>query len=376
MLSRYYQETIEQDLHPGKVLVIYGPRQVGKTTLIETYLKHTKLRYRLETGDDIQLRQILESESVSTLKNYAEGYDLIVIDEAQRVSNIGLALKILVDQNKTLRVIATGSASFDLSNKLGEPLTGRKVTRILYPLSQLELNQSRSGFDLNRNLETFLIYGAYPEVLNTPSSKGKEEYLRELVGSYLLKDILEMEKIRSPRLLLDLLRCLAFQVGNDVSMSELATQLRIDVKTVGRYLDLLEKSFVIISLSAFSRNLRKEISKSRRYVFYDNGVRNAILANFNALRVRNDVGALWENFMITERIKRNTYLQKHANLYFWRTYDQQEIDLIEETQGQLNAFEFKWSPKRVKTPKIFLETYPTSTFTVITQDNHLPFTTS
>jgi predicted AAA+ superfamily ATPase len=373
MFKRFYSGKLDALLRPGKVLALFGPRRTGKTTLAKEYLKTTRFRYRFERGEDLRVEEVLCSRSLRRIQEFVEGFELLVLDEAHRVPDVGLALKLLVDHVPGLRILATGSATFDLSGKLGEPLTGRKATRILYPLAQLELFLSRNPHDLRESLEDYLIYGSYPEVLTARSNAARKEQLGELVGSYLLKDVLELERVKQPRVLLDLLRLLAFQIGHDVSLSELASNLRVDYKTVARYLDLLEKSFVLISLSGFSRNLRKEISKSRRYYFLDNGIRNAVVANFNALDLRDDVGALWENFLVAERIKRNHYTQAFKNIYFWRTYDRKEIDLVEEGGGNLQAFEFKYGAGRAKAPREFLETYRGSSFEVVNRDNYLSF---
>ena len=373
MIGRFYDDKIEEYLKPSKVLLIYGPRRVGKTTLVKSYLRKTSYKYRFETGDDIRFREIIQSESLQHLKEYSEGYDLIAIDEAQRISQIGLGLKILVDHCPNLRIIATGSASFDLAYKLGEPLTGRKLTRILYPIAQLELKFNHNPYDLQEEVSNYLIFGSYPEVLNSTAKTEKIEYLNEITGSYLFKDILELERVKNSQVLLKLIRLLAFQIGKNVSLSELASQVGLDYKTVARYLDLFEKTFVITSLSGFSRNLRKEVTKSKRYYFLDNGIRNAVISNFNSLNLRNDIGALWENFVFIERLKRNEYLRKYANRYFWRTYDRQEIDLIEEKDGMIKGVEFKWSDKNIRSPKLFMDTYPESSFAVIHRKNYLDF---
>ncbi len=375
VLPRYFDTKIQQLLKPGKVLVLYGPRQVGKTTLIENFLSHTKYRYRLDTGEDIRFRQVLSSESLQQIKEYAAGYELVVIDEAQKIPNVGTGLKLLVDHCKDLRVIATGSASFDLSNRIGEPLTGRKTTKLLFPISQLELATRWNSYELKSQLSDYLIFGSYPEVLTTTTKSEKIEYLHELAGAYLLKDVLELESVKNPKALLNLLKLLAFQIGRDVSLSELGAGLGIDYKTVARYLDLLEMTFVIKRISGFSRNLRKEVSKNDRYYFIDNGIRNTVISNFNNLELRNDVGQLWENFIMLERIKRNTYLNDFRNIYYWRTYDKKEIDLIEEKDASLYAYEFKFSKKRTKQPIEFLQTYENSTFASIHQENYVNFVT-
>ncbi len=355
------------------MLVIYGPRRVGKTTLVSNFLPSFKGKYRFDNGDDIEIREILNSESIEKIKKYAFGYDLIIIDEAQRIPKIGLGLKILADNVKGIKIIATGSASFDLSQKLGEPLTGRQNILTLYPVSQLELSLDYPPFELERKKDEYIIYGSYPRVLTEENPEKKIKYLRSLVNSYLLKDILELEKVKGSKTLIDLLRLLAFQIGSEVSLNELARQLSIDVKTVARYLDLLEKAFVIYNLRGFSRNLRKEVSKKSKYYFYDNGIRNAIINNFNPLNLRDDVGKIWENFLVMERIKCQEYKSIFSNNYFWRTWDKKEIDFIEERGGKLWGYEFKWKEKIVKEPKDWKVNYPEASYEVINRENYLKF---
>ncbi len=371
-ISRYY-DNLEQFLKPGKALIIYGPRQVGKTTLINSFLNKTKYKYRLESGEDIRLQQLFSLNDISKLKEFIYGYQLLVIDEAQNIKNIGLALKLMVDHIPDLRIIATGSSSFELAGQVGEPLTGRKITLTLYPIAQLELMEQYNLYDLKNNLEDYLVFGLYPEVLTAHSKDEKKRLLNDLSGSYMFKDILELDRIKSSKLLLDLLRLLAFQIGNEVSLSELGKQLGIDAKTIKRYIDLFEKSFIIFNLRGYSRNLRKEITKKSKYFFYDLGLRNAVISNFNSLEIRNDVGMLWENFLIIERIKKRAYKQIYGNPYFWRTWTQKEVDLIEERDGKLFGYEFKWKDKKVKPPKEFLETYKEATFTVINPSNFQDF---
>lgn len=373
-IPRIYQD-LNKYLKPNKALIIYGPRQVGKTTLLQDFLAATKLKYKLDSGDNIQTQHILGSQNFNLIREFTQGYELIAIDEAQRIKNIGLGLKIIVDQMPGIKVIATGSSSFELSGQVGEPLTGRKITLTLYPVSQIELSNLYNPYEIKNKLEEWLIFGGYPEVVATADKTEKIKLLEEIVHAYLLKDILNLEKVKSAKILLDLLRLLAFQVGSEVSLTELARQIGIDYKTVARYLDLFEKSFVIYNLRGFSRNLRKEITKKSKYYFYDNGVRNAIISNFNKLELRNDAGMLWENFLFIERLKKRTYQSIYANNYFWRTWDQKEIDLVEEREGKLFGYEFKWGNKSLKPPKEWGETYPDSEFTIISQENYLEFIT-
>lgn len=357
----------------NKVLLIYGPRQVGKTTLVKNFLATTKLKYRFDSGDNIRVQEAIGSEDFRKIFEYVGDHKLIVIDEAQKIKNIGQALKIMVDQIPGIKIVATGSSSFELAGQIGEPLTGRKRTVTLFPVSQIELRKMHNTYELKMNLEEFLIYGGYPEVVSAKMQKDKRKILEEMVDSYLLKDILEIEKVKKSKLLLDLLRLLALQVGNEVSLTEIGRQLQIDYKTVARYIDLFEKAFVIYNLRGFSRNLRKEVTKKSKYYFYDNGIRNAVLANFNSLNTRNDTGALWENFLIMERIKKQSYRNIFANNYFWRTWSQKEIDFIEERDGKLFGYEFKWGNKKIKKPKEWLETYPEGVFEIINQENYLEF---
>lgn len=373
MYKRFY-EPLDNRLAPNKVLVIYGPRRVGKTTLLRNFLDHTSLRYKLDSGDNIQIQQILSSQDFSQILPYAEGYQLIAIDEAQNIPNIGMGLKIIVDQIPDIKVIVTGSSSFELAGQIGEPLTGRKTTLNLYPLAQAELADQYNHFELRQKLPDFLIYGSYPEVITAETKQSRIEVLTEIANSYLLKDVLTFDRIKSSRILWDLLKLLSFQVGSEVSISELATQLGVDVKTIKRYLDLLEKAFVICRLNGFSRNLRQEVTNKSKYYFWDNGIRNAVIAQFNNLDQRNDCGALWENFFMMEREKYRAYNSIVSNVYFWRTYQQQEIDLVEEREGKLFAYECKWSPRRkVLVPSAWKENYPDSEFQIVHPDNYQDF---
>lgn len=374
MIKRYYNN-LNKYIKAGKVLVIYGPRQVGKTTLVENYLKQTHLKYRLDSGENLAIQEVLSSQDFPAILRYVGDNELVVVDEAQEIPGIGRGLKIIVDQLPNVRVIATGSSSFDLARNVGEPLVGRKTTLHLYPIAQLELlEQSGNQFDLMQELEDYLIFGSYPDSINAISREDKSAYLTELVDSYLLKDILALDNIKSPKELRDLLKLLALQVGNQVSLSEIGGQIGWDNKTVARYLDLLEKCFVIVRLGGFSRNLRSEITKKSKYYFLDNGVRNGIIRQFNSLDVRNDTGSLWENFLVVERLKYQSYTKKYSNNYYWRTYGRQEIDLIEDYDGLLHGYEFKWSDKKVpKAPPEWTAAYPDASYDVINRANYLDF---
>lgn len=373
-IERFYHD-LGSYLVPNKVLIIYGPRRVGKTTLLQDYLAKTSFKYKLDSGDNIKTRHILGSEDFDQIREYASGYELIAIDEAQRIPGVGQGLKILVDQIPGIRIIATGSSSFELSGQVGEPLTGRKTTLTLFPLAQLELASLHNRHELKERLPEQLIFGSYPDVVTAPTFAKKASLLEELMGAYVLKDILELEQVKGSRVLLDLLRLIAFQVGHEVSLSELGSQLHLDTKTVARYLDLLEKSFVLFNLRGFSRNLRKEVTKKSKYYFVDNGIRNAVISNFNPIDVRNDVGPLWENFIVMERLKRRVYGSIYANPYFWRTWDRKEIDLVEEREGKLYAYECKWGTKGLspKNRRAWLEAYPDSEVKVIDRENYLDF---
>ncbi|MHC1738728.1 MAG: ATP-binding protein [Ignavibacteriaceae bacterium] len=372
MLNREFD--LSNLIKKQRVTIIYGPRRVGKTTLLKSFLSNYPLKYKLDSGDNITTRHIFDSNRFEDLLDYVSGYDLLAIDEAQQIENIGMGLKILVDQKPDLSIIVTGSSSFSIKQNLGEPLTGRKREIVLFPFSQRELLAKYNKFELKEKLDDFLIFGSYPEVALTTNVNEKIELLNELVNSYLLKDILTIDRIRGSRQLLDLLKLLAFQVGNEVSINELATQVHLDTKTVQKYIDLLEKSFVIQRLTPFNRNLRKEISKKNKYYFLDNGIRNGVILQFNKLKDRNDYGQLFENFMVIERLKRNSNSRIFLNSYFWRTFDKKEIDLIEERDGLLSAFEFKWnSNKKYLAPKDWSASYPGSSFEIISQDNYFDF---
>ena len=374
IIPRAYDE-LGRYLQPNKVLIIYGPRQVGKTTLLTRFLDRFGGKSKLLTGDNVRIQGLFSELDFESILSLVEGYTLLAIDEAQRIPNIGLGLKILVDHVPGLFIIATGSSSFDLSGKVGEPLTGRKNILTLFPVAQLELKKIYNAFELKEKLPEHLIFGGYPEVVTSNTRAKKIARLEEIADSYLLKDILALERVKNAKLLLDLLRLLAFQIGGEVSLNELGRQLGIDTKTVGRYLSIFEKAFVIYNVRGFSRNLRKEITKKSKYYFYDNGIRNALIANFNPPDRRDDMGQLWENFIFLERLKKRAYLGIPANVYFWRTWDRQEIDIVEEREGRLFGYECKWGNRKVRPPKIWMEKYPDATFEVITKENYLSFVT-
>jgi len=366
-------ENLKNLLKPGKVVVIYGARRTGKTTLLNEYLKTEPGPYLLVSGEDIIIQGYLSSQSIEKLKAFVGNNRLLVIDEAQKVQNIGINLKLIVDHIPGIRVIATGSSSFDLARSVGEPLTGRKNTLIQYPLAQLELAAMEQRHETDSRLENRLIYGTYPEIVLLQDNREREQYLKEIVSSYLYKDILELEGIRQSAKIGRLLQLIAFQIGKEVSYTELGTSLGMSKNTADHYLDLLEKAFVIRKLGGFSRNLRNEVTKNSRYYFVDNGVRNALINNFNPLELRNDPGELWENYLVMERLKRQEYLRETANNYFWRTYTKKELDLVEERDGKLHGYEIKWGKARPSAPKEWTMGYPEATWSLINRDNYLTF---
>ena len=375
-IERLLLEQLKNSLLPGKVIVLYGPRQVGKTTLVKTVLETVGRRTRFVNADELLYREALGSQNRQTLDGVLGDAQLLIIDEAQRVPNIGLNLKILIDNHPNITIIATGSAPFELANQINEPLTGRKLTFNLYPVSYPEISKALGRIEAKAALDQWLVWGGYPEIVTAPSHL-RSRLLGELAGSYLFRDLLELKGLRRADKLVDLLRLLAFQLGQEVSLSELASNLSINRQTVERYLDLLEKVFVIYRVGGFSRNLRKEITKNARYYFFDNGIRNSLIQNFNTLSMRDDGGALWENYLMIERIKMHAYAGRAVNRYFWRTYDQKEIDLIEEWQGQLLGFEFKWKQGQIKksTRREFQTAYPNAQLQTINRDNFEDFLT-
>lgn len=372
MIKRIIEKRFEKAiLGERKVIIVYGPRQAGKTTLIKSLLSISAGRYDYFIGDDLQAQNIFSRNELEFLKKTLTG-NLLFIDEAQKIENIGLSLKLIFD-NLPMKIIASGSASFDLANKLNEPLTGRTKTFQLYPLAYSEAEEKYRKTSPETATEEMLRFGMYPKVHVLDSDKEKESYLYEYLNNYLYKDILTFSGVRKPKKVIDLLTLLALQIGREVAISELAQNLSLSQPAVEKYLDILEKMFVIINLRGFSRNLRKEISKTSKYYFVDVGLRNALIRNFNTLNMRSDTGELFENWFIMEKIKAANNFEKTANFYFWRTYDQQEIDLIEERGGKLWGYEMKWKNKSVKAPREWLEAYKNASFMAVNKENYSSF---
>lgn len=372
MIPRILQKTIEKQLFKGKAILIFGPRQVGKTTLLEMMIEAIGKKVLYLNCDEPDVRKELTDVTSSQLKERIGNAEVVMIDEAQRVKNIGITLKLIKDQVKNVQLIVTGSSALELSNEINEPLTGRKFEFNLFPISTKEMINFSDKYEERRMLENRLIFGFYPDVVNEPDNK--RNILNNLIGSYLYKDIFSFQDIRKPEVINLLLEALALQIGSEVSYHELSQIIKVDSATIARYIDLLEKSFVIFRLRAFARNIRNEIKKSRKIYFYDNGIRNAIIANFSNLKLRADAGVLWENFLVSERIKflSNNYIS--VNKYFWRTTQQQEIDYIEDQDGIISAYEFKWGlAKKTRFPRTFLNAYPESETSMISKENYMNF---
>lgn len=371
MIQRLIENNIKNDFNKGKIIVVLGARQVGKTTLFNSIIDDQGSVLKLNC-DDYDDRLDLENKTSTELKNLIANHKVVIIDEAQRVENIGLTLKIIADLKLDAQVLVTGSSSLELSSKINEPVTGRIFEYKLFPLSLSEMARHTSEREENRLLEQRMIYGLYPEIVTNPSDN--KRLLTSLANNYLYRDLLSYQGIKKHDVLHKLVRALAFQIGSEVSYNELSNLLGIDKETVESYINLLEKCFVVFRLSSFSRNMRNEIKKGKKIYFYDNGIRNALISNFAPLEMRQDAGALWENFMISERIKRNAYCNDYSQLFFWRTKQQQEIDLIEEKDGRLFAYEFKWnSKKKSKLPTSFENNYSDIEFKVVNKDNYWEF---
>ena len=373
IIQREIQPQVEDALFKGKIVVIYGPRQVGKTTLAKLILQNRQeIKSAYFNCDEPDICQALTDKTSTELKLFLGDSKLVVLDEAQRVKNIGLTLKLLADNYPKMQIIATGSSSFDLSNQIFEPLTGRKKEFYLYPFSLAELKNYYSEIEFNRILENRMVFGMYPGVI-FESDKGKSESLRELAKSYVYKDALEYQGIKNSEVVEKLLQALALQVGNEVSYNEISSLIEVNKITVANYIQILEKAFIVFRLPSFSRNLRDEIKSNRKIYFFDNGIRNALINNLNPVGLRQDAGALWENFMISERVKRNGNFGSVANMYFWRTLRQQEIDLIEDRGGELAGYEFKWKSRPGKVPVAFSRAYPDAKVEMITKENYKKF---
>lgn len=369
MISRLLQKTIESRLFAGKAIIVIGARQVGKSTLFKLILEKQDYKALQLNCDEPEVKDMLSNMNTAELRLLIADNRIVVIDEAQRVENIGMTLKLITDNFPDVQLLVTGSSSFELQDNLNEPLTGRKYEYHLYPISTAELMASNGLLGVKQTLEQRLVYGSYPDILN--HADDAKELLMNLAGSYLYKDLLTLESVRRPVLLGKLLTALALQVCSEVSYNELAQTVGTDNKTIEKYIDLLEKCYIVFRLNGFNRNLRTELKKSKKIYFFDNGIRNAILQNFAPLSLRQDAGALWENFIISERIKRNHYLGRYVNSYFWRTTQQQEIDYVEECDGQFSIFEMKWNPRRANTqfPSSFLTAYDVKEKAVVTPEN-------
>jgi len=370
ILNRHIENRFKKAIQPNKVIVLLGPRRVGKTVLLEKIISEIDKPYLLLNGEDILTAQALQRRSVIHYEKLLEGKKLLIIDEAQKVPEIGKILKLIVDSIKGIEIIVTGSSAFDIARNTGEPLTGRKKTYHLFPFSELEYQQTETIIERQERLRDRLIFGNYPELIHLNTNTEKIEYLQEILNTYLFKDILVFENINNSEKILKLLQLIAFQVGSEVSYNELSNKLGLSRNTVEKYLDLLSKVFIIHKLGGFSRNLRKEVVKNSKWYFYDNGIRNAIIGNLNPIDLRNDIGQLWENYAVSERKKKQFYRGTLVYNYFWRTYDQQEIDWIEDRGGSLYAYEFKWSEKRKnKIPGGWKNAYPDAQFETITPSN-------
>jgi predicted AAA+ superfamily ATPase len=370
---RRIKDSIIAQINSNKVIVIFGARRVGKTFLINEIAEEFTGNHLLLNGENLDVKDLISQRRVSSYDQWAKNLNLLLIDEAQAIPDIGKALKLLIDSYPKLTIIATGSSAFDLSNQTGEPLVGRQIVFRLFPFAQLELQEKENILETKSNLQDRLIYGSYPDVVTSQFAEDKRAYLIDLVNSFLLKDILIYEQVKNADKMLNLLKLIAFQVGSEVSYNELGNTLQLDRNTVERYLDLFSKVFIIFKVGGYSNNLRKEVSKSTKWYFYDNGLRNALIDDFKPITARQDIGSLWENYIISERLKRDSYLKKIKQYYFWRTYDQQEIDWIEVENTKISAFEMKWKESKVSAPKAFAKAYPEAGFIVINQESYRDF---
>lgn len=372
-IQRAIEATIKNRLVAGKVNLLVGARRVGKTFLLKKIVQDINEPYLWLNGEDESTHDLLAERTIANYRRITSGISLLIIDEAQMIKDIGLKMKLIIDEIPNLKIIASGSSAYALSYKVGEPLVGRAFWHKIFPIAQNELKNHENYVDTVRNLEERLIYGTYPEMFQLTTLQEKEAYIKEILNSYLFKDLLVFDEIRNADKIRTLLKLVAFQLGKEVSYDELGKQLGMSKNTVEKYLDLLSKVFVVYKVGAYSNNLRKELSKSSRWYFYDNGIRNALIDNFKPLSLRNDVGDLWENYLMCERLKKNNYEQNSKETYFWRTYDQQEIDCVEVKNQEIEAFEFKWGNKKAKIPVAFANAYPEAKFSIITKENYLDF---
>jgi len=370
-IVRCLQQKIVSSLKPNKVVILFGARRVGKTYLMNQVVERNEGKTLTLNGEDYDTLKLLENRSIGNYRNLLHNIDLLAIDEAQHIPDIGAKLKLMVDEIQGVRIIVSGSSSFELFNKSGEPLVGRSTPFHLTAFSQPEILQIENPLQTKQNLENRLIYGSYPEVVLMNNNDERKEYLRNIVDAYLLKDILMVDGIKNALKMKELLQMIALQVGSEVSYEALGRTLGMSKNTVEKYLDLLSKTFVIYRLGAFSRNLRKEVTKAGKWYFYDNGIRNALIGAYNSLALRTDVGALWENYLIGERVKKNLNENAGKEFYFWRTYDDQEIDLLEILGNTISAFEFKWGNKTPTAPQAFTTAYPDALYKVVNRDNYL-----
>ena len=374
-IERFFDKTIFSYLKPNKVLVLLGARRVGKTKLIEKLMAQANEKYIFLNGDDIETHNMLEIQSTANFKKMLGDCKLLIIDEAQEILNIGRKLKLMVDTIPDLKVLITGSSAFEINNQIGEPLVGRMRTLHLYPLAQMEYANHENYLQTKGNLEERLIFGSYPELSKIENREDKIRYLKEIVNTQLLRDILAFEGIKKRDKIIALLQIIAFRTGSEISLESIGRELQISKNTVEKYLDLFSKVFIIYSMSGFSRNRDNEITKMKKWYFVDNGIRNAIINSFNNLNMRQDVGQLWENYLNAERIKCMEYKNNYVLQYFWRTHTKQEIDRIEEKDGKLAAFEYKWGKSKSKIPTEFARSYPNANFEIINHDNYLDYIT-